>query len=86
MDFVRSSHSADLIDQPGGVFVRDADALGPETVTLLQAAVKYYRTWLQEYRDDPALAAKMAPTLQQTAGAANVSIGPPVTGFYMLNV
>jgi amidohydrolase len=30
--------------------------------------------------NDPALAAKMLPTLQQTAGAANVSLGPPVTG------
>jgi amidohydrolase len=30
--------------------------------------------------NDPELAAQMAPTLQQTAGAANVSIGPPVTG------
>jgi len=30
--------------------------------------------------NDPSLAAKMAPTLQQTAGAANVSVGPPVTG------
>ncbi len=40
MDLVRSSHSADLIDQPGGVFVRDADALGPEVTTLLQAAAR----------------------------------------------
>ncbi|WP_295670877.1 amidohydrolase [uncultured Mucilaginibacter sp.] len=30
--------------------------------------------------NDPALTAKMAATLQQTAGAANVSTGPPVTG------
>jgi amidohydrolase len=30
--------------------------------------------------NDPALAAKMLPTLQQTAGTANVSVGPPVTG------
>jgi len=30
--------------------------------------------------NDPALAARMLPTLQQTAGAANVSQGPPVTG------
>jgi amidohydrolase len=30
--------------------------------------------------NSPELAAKMAPTLQQIAGAANVSIGPPVTG------
>jgi len=30
--------------------------------------------------NDPELAAKMLPTLQQTAGAANVSVGPPVTG------
>lgn len=30
--------------------------------------------------NNPELAAKMLPTLQQTAGAANVSIGPPVTG------
>jgi len=30
--------------------------------------------------NDPALAAKMLPTLQKTAGAANVSLGPPVTG------
>ncbi len=30
--------------------------------------------------NDPALAAKMLPTLQQTAGPANVSQGPPVTG------
>ncbi|HEY2157117.1 MAG TPA: glycosyl hydrolase family 65 protein, partial [Isosphaeraceae bacterium] len=40
MDLVRSSHSADLIDQPGGVFVRDADALGPDVTTLLQAAAR----------------------------------------------
>ena len=30
--------------------------------------------------NNPELAAKMAPTLQLTAGAANVSVGPPVTG------
>ncbi|HZY39333.1 MAG TPA: amidohydrolase [Mucilaginibacter sp.] len=30
--------------------------------------------------NDPALAAKMLPTLQKTAGSANVSLGPPVTG------
>jgi amidohydrolase len=30
--------------------------------------------------NDPALAAEMLPTLQETAGAANVSVGPPVTG------
>jgi amidohydrolase len=30
--------------------------------------------------NDPALAAQMLPSLQQTAGAANVSICPPVTG------
>jgi len=29
--------------------------------------------------NEPALAAKMAPTLQQTAGTENVSIGPPTT-------
>ncbi|HEY2636143.1 MAG TPA: hypothetical protein VGI54_02045, partial [Solirubrobacteraceae bacterium] len=40
MELVRSSHSADLMDQPGGVFVRDADALGPEATTLLQAAAR----------------------------------------------
>jgi amidohydrolase len=30
--------------------------------------------------NNPALTAKMLPSLQQTAGAANVSLGPPVTG------
>jgi amidohydrolase len=30
--------------------------------------------------NDPVLAAEMLPTLQETAGAANVSVGPPVTG------
>ena len=40
LDLVRSSHSADLIDQPGGVFVRDADALGPEATALLRAAAR----------------------------------------------
>ncbi len=40
MELVRSSYSADLVDQPGGVFVRDADALGPEATTLLQASAR----------------------------------------------
>ena len=30
--------------------------------------------------NDPALTSKMLPTLQQTAGAANVQLSPPVTG------
>jgi amidohydrolase len=30
--------------------------------------------------NDPELTAKMVPSLQQTAGMDNVSLGPPVTG------
>jgi amidohydrolase len=57
------------------IVTKTAEANGATAEVYIPYSVHYPATY-----NNPALTAKMLPTLQQTAGADNVILGPPMTG------
>jgi amidohydrolase len=64
-----------MIDRVKTIAIKTAEAAGAIAEVKIPLSVRYPVTY-----NDPALTAKMLPTLQATAGAANVLLRPPVTG------
>ena len=64
-----------LIDRVKTIVTKTAEANGATAEVKIPYSNHYPVTF-----NDPALTAKMLPTLQATAGAANVVLRPPVTG------
>jgi amidohydrolase len=64
-----------LIDRVRTIVTKMAEANGATAEVKIPYSSHYPVTY-----NDPALTAKMLPTLQATAGAANVMLKPPVTG------
>jgi amidohydrolase len=75
---IRALSAADekmMIDRVKTIAIKTAEAAGATADVKIPLSVRYPVTY-----NDPALTAKMLPTLQATAGTANVMLKPPVTG------
>ncbi len=64
-----------LIARVKQIVTKTTEMQGASAEVYIPFSVHYPVTY-----NDPALTAQMLPTLQQTAGAANVILGPPMTG------
>ena len=64
-----------MIERVKTIATKTAEAAGATAEVKIPLSVHYPVTY-----NDPALTEKMLPTLQATAGAANVMLKPPVTG------
>lgn len=64
-----------MIERVRTIATKTAEAAGATAEVKIPLSVRYPVTY-----NDPALTEKMLPTLQATAGAANVMLKPPVTG------
>jgi amidohydrolase len=64
-----------MIDRVKTIAIKTAEAAGALAEVKIPLSVRYPVTY-----NHPELTAKMLPTLQATAGAANVLLRPPVTG------
>jgi len=75
---IRALSSADekmMIERVKTIATKTAEAAGATAEVKIPLSTHYPVTY-----NDPALTEKMLPTLQATAGAANVMLKPPVTG------
>jgi metal-dependent amidase/aminoacylase/carboxypeptidase family protein len=64
-----------MIERVKTIATKTAEAAGATAEVKIPLSVHYPVTY-----NDPTLTEKMLPTLQATAGAANVMLKPPVTG------
>jgi amidohydrolase len=75
---IRALSAADekmMIERVKTIATKTAEAAGATAEVKIPLSVRYPVTF-----NDPSLTAKMLPTLQATAGTANVMLKPPVTG------
>ncbi len=89
-ELVRASDSRDLVDKPGGVFLRSESHLASEGLTLLQAVARVIltgdrgplATQLDRIERLPSYPAALAPTRDPKGGAAHELTPPPDLQFF----